>query len=73
MDAGLVRLAWVVRACVTLGMAAIFDAVLCAIMLSKISGVAAPSDLSAAPADNAVPEELSRAVAKDLSQEARLV
>ena len=73
MDAGLVRLAWVVLACVTLGMAAIFYAVLCAIMPSKVAGVAATSDLRGAPAGNAVPEELSHAVAKDLSQEARLL
>jgi len=51
VDAGLVRLAWIVLACATFGVAAIIYAVLCAIIPS--AAVATPSDSSRVSRDDA--------------------
>jgi phage shock protein C len=71
VDVGLVRLAWVVLACATFGVAAICYAVLCAIMPS--AAVDAPSDSSRDPRDDAALQKLGRPGAKDLNDEARLL
>ena len=71
VDAGLVRLAWIVLACATFGVAAIIYAVLCAIIPS--AAVATPSDSSRVSRDDAASQKLRRPGAKDLNDDARLL
>ena len=73
VDPGLVRLGWVVLACATFGIAALFYALLCVILPSKAVSVAALSESGGAPRDEPIPEEVSQRVAKDLNDEARLL